>query len=101
MERILRQEEERFAETLDQGMRILEEAIADLDGDVIPGETVFKLYDTYGFPLDLTADVARERALSVDLEGFEIAMQRQREQARGASQFKAGEAETFAFTVVR
>ncbi len=91
--RILRQEEERFAETLDQGMRILEEAIAGLDGGRIPGDTVFKLYDTYGFPVDLTNDVARERGLAVDLEGFEAAMARQRQQARGASQFKARDGE--------
>jgi alanyl-tRNA synthetase len=94
VERILRQEEERFAETLDQGMRILEESIAALDGDTIAGETVFKLYDTFGFPVDLTADVARERGLSLDMDGFESAMQRQREQARGASQFKATNGET-------
>ena len=94
VERILRQEEERFAETLDQGMRILEEVISDLDGTVIPGDTVFMLYDTYGFPVDLTADVARERGLQLDIEGYESAMARQREQARGASQFKAGAAET-------
>ncbi len=94
VERILRQEEERFAETLDQGMRILEEVISDLDGTVIPGDTVFMLYDTYGFPVDLTADVARERGLELDIAGYESAMARQREQARGASQFKAGAAET-------
>jgi len=93
VERILRQEEERFAETLDQGMRILEEAIAGLAGDVIPGDTVFMLYDTYGFPVDLTADVARERGLELDIDGYEVAMARQREQARGASQFKAGAGE--------
>jgi alanyl-tRNA synthetase len=99
VERILRQEEERFAETLEQGMRILDEAIGDLDGDRIPGATVFKLYDTYGFPVDLTNDVARERGLSVDLEGFEAAMSQQREQARGASQFKVADGERLAVDV--
>ncbi len=87
VERVLRQEEERFAETLDHGMAILEEAIAGLDGLVIPGETVFKLYDTYGFPSDLTADIARERGLSLDMAGFEREMAAQRERARAASNF--------------
>ncbi|HKJ07490.1 MAG TPA: alanine--tRNA ligase [Gammaproteobacteria bacterium] len=89
VERVLRQEEERFAETLDQGMRILEEDIARLSGTVIPGETVFKLYDTYGFPVDLTADIARERDLTLDMAGFEREMAAQRERARAASQFGA------------
>jgi alanyl-tRNA synthetase len=87
VERVLQQEEIRFAETLDHGMKILEEAIAALPGKVIPGETVFKLYDTYGFPVDLTADIARERGLSLDLEGFETEMNRQRARARAASSF--------------
>ncbi len=87
VERVLRQEEERFAETLDQGMGILEEAIADLEDKQIPGETAFKLYDTYGFPVDLTADIARERGLAVDMAGFEREMTAQRERARAASQF--------------
>ena len=88
VERVLRQEEDRFAETLSHGMRILEDTIASLpSGGVIPGRTAFKLYDTYGFPEDLTADVARERNLSVDHAGFEKAMQEQRERARAASQF--------------
>ena len=103
VERALRQEEEQFARTLGQGMRILEDAIDGLDGDVIPGETVFKLYDTYGFPVDLTADFARERSLSVDLEEFERAMEGQRARARASSRFKVdgeaaidvGEASTF------
>ncbi|MGI9259795.1 MAG: alanine--tRNA ligase [Gammaproteobacteria bacterium] len=87
-ERVLLQEEERFAETLTQGMRILEDTIAGLsDADVIPGDAVFKLYDTYGFPEDLTADIARERGLSVDHAGFETAMAAQRERARQSSQF--------------
>ena len=85
--RVLRQEEERFAETLDQGMRLLDSAIAGLSGGEIPGETAFKLYDTYGFPLDLTADIARERGLTVDEAGFETAMAGQRERARAASRF--------------
>ncbi|MCW8973094.1 MAG: alanine--tRNA ligase [Gammaproteobacteria bacterium] len=89
VEKVLRQEEERFAETLDQGMSLLEEAIRGLAGEEIPGETVFKLYDTYGFPVDLTADVARERGLSVDMAGFDKAMAAQRERARAASHFDA------------
>ena len=93
VERALRQEEEQFARTLDQGMRILEDAIRGLEEDVIPGETVFKLYDTYGFPVDLTADIARERSLTVDHDAFERAMEGQRARARASSRFKAdGEA---------
>ncbi|TYL48671.1 alanine--tRNA ligase [Marinomonas sp. IMCC 4694] len=85
---ILLKEEEQFAKTLDQGMKILEEAIAGLgDAKVIPGETVFKLYDTYGFPADLTNDVARENALEIDEVGFESAMDAQRARARSASNF--------------
>ena len=87
VERILKLEEERFAETLEQGMRILEEDLAAMDGAVIAGETVFKLYDTYGFPMDLTADIARERDLGIDTAGFEAAMDAQRARAREASQF--------------
>jgi len=86
-ERVLRLEEERFAETLDQGLRILEAAIAELKGNLIPGETVFRLYDTFGFPVDLTADIARERGLHLDMEGFEREMEAQRSRARAASQF--------------
>jgi alanyl-tRNA synthetase len=89
VEKVLRLEEERFAETLEQGMKILEEAIDNLDGSEIPGEMAFKLYDTYGFPVDLTADIARERNLSLDQAGFEQAMTAQRERARAASQFGA------------
>jgi len=92
VERLVKLEEERFAETLEHGMRLLDEAIADLSGDQIPGETVFKLYDTYGFPVDLTADIARERGLTLDVAGFEQAMERQKERARAASQF--GSAQT-------
>ncbi|HHH36479.1 MAG TPA: alanine--tRNA ligase [Gammaproteobacteria bacterium] len=87
VERVLRQEEERFAETLEQGMHILEQAIAGLRGKVIPGETVFRLYDTYGFPVDLTADIARERGLTLDMAGFEREMAAQRERARAAGRF--------------
>jgi alanyl-tRNA synthetase len=88
VERVLEQEEERFAKTLQQGMRLLEQAIDGLSGDRIPGETLFKLYDTYGFPADLTADVARERGLGVDVEGFEREMEGQRQRGKGASKFQ-------------
>jgi alanyl-tRNA synthetase len=88
VERVLAQEEERFAETLEQGMTLLEAAIGQLSGTTIPGETVFKLYDTFGFPVDLTADVAREHGLTVDLEGFEVAMAEQRARARAAGHFE-------------
>ncbi len=90
VERVLHQEELRFAETLTQGMRLLEEAIADLAaGGVVPGETVFKLYDTYGFPEDLTADIVRERQLTIDQAGFDRLMAQQRARARKASHFTA------------
>ncbi len=89
VERVLLKEEQRFAETLAQGMKILEDAIGQLKGDQIDGDTVFKLYDTYGFPADLTADVAREKGLNIDLEGFETAMEAQRSRARASSQFSA------------
>jgi len=87
VERVLRGEEERFNETLEQGMKILDAALLDLKGSQIPGAVLFKLYDTYGFPLDLTADIARERGLSIDQAGFESEMEAQRERARAASQF--------------
>ncbi len=93
VEKVLKREEERFAETLEQGMTILEESIAALSGGVIPGDVVFKLYDTYGFPVDLTADIARERGLTIDQAGFEAAMQAQRERARAASKFGAAQGE--------
>jgi alanyl-tRNA synthetase len=83
---ILRQEEERFAETLENGMSLLETALASGDR-LLDGETAFKLYDTYGFPVDLTADICRERDMQLDLAGFEAAMQQQRERARAASRF--------------
>ena len=89
VERVLQKEEQRFAETLEQGMRILEDSIAQLDGDTIDGATAFKLYDTYGFPVDLTADVAREKGLTVDLDGFDVEMEAQRARARASSQFNA------------
>jgi alanyl-tRNA synthetase len=89
VERVLEKEEQRFAETLEQGMRILEVAIDKMEGDIIEGKTVFKLYDTFGFPVDLTADVARERNLSLDQDGFEVEMEEQRSRARASSQFKA------------
>jgi alanyl-tRNA synthetase len=87
IERVLEQEELRFAETLAQGMALLDGAIARLEGKQIPGETVFRLYDTYGFPVDLTNDIARERGLSIDEAGFEAAMDEQRNRARAASKF--------------
>ncbi|WP_417595310.1 alanine--tRNA ligase [Oceanospirillum sp.] len=85
--RLLKSEEEQFAKTLEQGLRILEQDLTELDGKVIPGDVVFKLYDTYGFPMDLTADIARERDLEVDEDGFEAAMEAQRERARAGSSF--------------
>ena len=91
VEKVLKEEEEQFARTLDNGMSILEKAIANLDGDLLPGDTVFQLYDTYGFPVDLTADVARGHNLKIDLDGFEKAMEGQRESARAASNFGAVE----------
>ena len=94
VEKVLLKEEQRFAETLDQGMEILDNAIENLDGQEIPGEVVFKLYDTYGFPVDLTADIARERGLAVDEPGFEKAMEAQRDRARAASKFGVGEGES-------
>jgi alanyl-tRNA synthetase len=89
LEKTIRAEEEAFATTLDKGMKLLEEAVAGLRSGQIPGEVVFKLYDTYGFPVDLTADIARERGLSLDLEGYEREMSAQRERARAASGFNA------------
>ena len=87
VEKVLQKEEQRFAETLDQGMEILDTAIQTLTGKEIPGDVAFKLYDTYGFPVDLTADIARERGLTVDQDGFEEAMAGQRDRARSASKF--------------
>ena len=90
VERALKAEEERFAETLDAGMKIFEEVAARAAGGVIPGADAFRLYDTYGFPLDLTADIARERGLGVDNAGFDAAMEQQRETARAAGKFGGG-----------
>ena len=87
IERVLKTEEEQFAKTLEQGLRILEQDLAQLQGKVVPGDVVFKLYDTYGFPMDLTADIARERELTIDEAGFEREMEAQRERARSASAF--------------
>ena len=102
VERVLRQEEERFRETLEQGLKLLAEDLRHLQGDTVPGETVFKLYDTFGFPVDLTADVAREQGLHLDMAGFEAAMTAQRERARAASTFRAeyGGAADFGGTTV-
>ena len=86
-ERVLKLEEERFAETLANGMTLLEEAIKETRGTMIDGETVFKLYDTYGFPADLTADVVRERGLTIDQAGFDAAMEEQRKRSQEASKF--------------
>ncbi len=88
IERVLLQEEEQFEKTLDKGIAVLEEALGKLSGSEIPGKLVFTLYDTYGFPVDLTADIARERGLTVDQEGYEAAMAEQRARARAAGTFK-------------
>ncbi len=89
IEKVLRIEEEQFGKTLERGLAILEESLTSLEGDVIPGELVFKLYDTYGFPADLTADVARERQMSIDNQGFEECMAVQRKTAQQAGKFGA------------
>ena len=89
IEKALRQEEERFAETLEQGLRILDQDIGTLKDNTIPGVVIFKLYDTYGFPVDLTRDIALERNLKLDMPGFEREMEAQRERARAASTFKS------------
>jgi len=89
VEQALQQEEERFAETLEQGIKILEQDIKDMKTGDIPGETIFRLYDTYGFPVDLTADIARERQLGMDMDGFENCMNEQRDRARAAGSFQA------------
>ncbi len=92
VERVLKQEEEQFARTLDQGLMVLEHALAQVSGNEIPGELIFRLYDTYGFPVDLTGDIARERQMTLDLDGFERLMQEQRTKAQAASQFKLQQA---------
>lgn len=92
IEQVLRQEEERFSETLENGMRILEGALAALPASAkLDGQTLFTLYDTYGFPVDLTADICRERGIEVDLDGFEVAMENQRQMARASGKFKTAE----------
>ena len=103
VEQVLRQEEERFGETLEHGMKILDAAIAALPAAkagtnevvTLDGNTLFTLYDTYGFPVDLTADICRERNVEVDLAGFDVAMERQRDQARAAGKFKMAEGLTY------
>ena len=87
VEQTIAREEARFAQTLAQGMGLLDEALASLTGDTLPGDVAFKLYDTYGFPVDLTADVCRERDVQIDMAGFEAEMDAQRKRARAASRF--------------
>ncbi len=89
VERVLKKEEQRFSETLEQGMKILEASVAKIEGNVIPGDVAFLLYDTYGFPVDLTADFAREQNLTVDHAGFELEMTAQRNRARAGGKFDA------------
>jgi alanyl-tRNA synthetase len=89
VEQTLRAEEQRFGETLEQGMKLFEDVAKKAGGKRIPGADAFRLYDTYGFPVDLTADIARERGLEVDMAGFETAMEAQRDRARAASQFES------------
>ena len=96
VEQVLRQEEERFGETLEHGMKLLDVALAGLvqepgKNPVLDGNTLFTLYDTYGFPVDLTADICRERSVDVDIEGYDLAMNRQREQAKASGKFKMTE----------
>lgn len=88
IEKILKQEEDQFSRTLSQGMKLLEDALSGLKSTVVPGEIVFKLYDTYGFPVDLTQDIAREKGLTIDMAGFELEMQQQKERSSAASQFE-------------
>ncbi len=89
VESVFKREEERFIQTLDQGMNILEETISSMSGSVIDGEVAFKLYDTFGFPLDLTADVAREKGLTIDIDAFDVFMEKQKQRARKAGDFAA------------
>lgn len=89
IEKVLRQEEEQFAVTLSQGLKLFEQTVKALKSAIIPGDIAFKLYDTYGFPIDLTADIARERELTIDFDGFETAMNQQRERSRQSSKFTA------------
>ncbi|MCX5592635.1 alanine--tRNA ligase [Alcaligenes endophyticus] len=102
IEQVLLQEEERFSETLENGMRILEQALEELPKNgTLDGKTLFTLYDTYGFPVDLTADICRERSVEVDLDGFEKAMEQQRATARAAGKFKAVEGLTYSGAATR
>ncbi len=89
IEKIILQEEEQFSQTLSQGIKLFDQVINQLHGKLIPGDIIFKLYDTYGFPVDLTADMARERSLEIDIAGFESAMEEQRKRSRSSSQFEA------------
>ena len=98
IEKVLRVEEEQFSKTLERGMNILAQSLTELDGTVIPGDVVFKLYDTYGFPADLTADVAREQNFTIDEAGFTDAMQAQRARAQQASNFGTDYNETLKIT---
>lgn len=95
IENLLKKEEQQFLKTLDNGLKILENAIKSMENNELPGDLVFKLYDTYGFPLDLTADIAREKNLTIDQSGFDSAMARQREMARTANKFSAEEQAQF------
>lgn len=87
IQRILKQEEEQFMKTLDQGLRLLEQALSIHKGKILPGDLIFKLYDTYGFPVDLTADTVRDRGLTVDMDGFNSCMEKQRAMSQASSQF--------------
>lgn len=89
IEQVLKQEEQQFIATLDQGMKLLERALTEVHDNIIPGAVLFRLYDTYGFPPDLTADIARERNLNIDYAGFELEMEKQRQQSQASSQFSA------------
>jgi len=99
--RILKQEEERFDDTLDRGLRLLDQALQELQHNTIPGDIIFKLYDTYGFPTDLTADIARERGLTLDLAGFEQKMHVQRTLSRETGQFKIDLSQTGTYVECR
>ena len=99
IEKLLRIEEEQFGRTLDRGMILLEDMLTNLDGDTISGDDVFKLYDTYGFPLDLTQLMARERDLTVDEVGFNSAMTDQKKRAKKAGKFKV-ESDTLEWEIV-
>jgi alanyl-tRNA synthetase len=100
IEQTLLREEEQFAITLDQGMKILNQAISELNQKIIPGDVIFKLYDTYGFPVDLTADIAREKNMELDVSGFESEMDKQRKQSQGAQKF-SGDAISGIATVLK